>query len=80
MKFMQVYKSSFPSYEGAVVVEDNETSEEEVSGYFEAVQAPDGQIAIGCFFPGGKWLDAEGDIGNHNLRYYTRDGVLVSTD
>ena len=74
MKFMQVYRSSFPSYEGAVVVEDSEASQEKVSGYFEALQAPDGQITIGCFFPGGKWLDAEEDIGNHNLRYYTRDG------
>ena len=75
MKFMQVYRSSFPSYEGAVVVEDSEASQEKVSGYFEALQAPDGQITIGCFFPGGKWLDAEEDIGNHNLRYYTRDGI-----
>ena len=73
MKFMQVYRSSFPSYEGAVVVEDSEASQEKASGYFEALQAPDGQITIGCFFPGGKWLDAEEDIGNHNLRYYTRD-------
>ena len=74
MKFMQAYRSSFPSYEGAVVVEDNETSQEKARGYFEAVQAPDGQITIGCFFPDGKRLDAEEDIGNHNLRYYTRDG------
>ena len=74
MKFMQVYRSSFPSYEGAVVVEDKDTSQEKASGYFEAVQAPDGQITIGCFFPGGKWPDAEEDIGNHSLRYYTRDG------
>lgn len=73
MKFMQVYRSSFPSYEGAVVVEDNETSQEKARGYFEAVQAPDGQITIGCFFPDGKWLDAEEDMRKHNLRYYTRD-------
>ena len=74
MRFMQVYRSSFLSYEGAVVVEDNETSQEKARGYFEAVQAPDGQITIGCFFPDGKWSDVEENIGNHNLRYYTRDG------
>lgn len=73
MKFMQAYRSSFPSYEGAVVVEDRENSQEKARGYFEAVQAPDGQITIGCFFPGGRWIDAEEDIRNHNLRYYTRD-------
>ncbi len=73
MRFMQVYRSSFPSYEGAVVVEDSETSQEKARGYFEAVQAPDGQITIGCFFPGSRWIDAEEDIRNHNLRYYTRD-------
>ncbi len=74
MEFMEVYRSSFPSYEGAVVVEDNETSEEKARGYFEAVQAPDGQITIGCFFPHVAWPDAEEDICKHNLRYYTRDG------
>ena len=73
MKFMQAYRSSFPSYEGAVVVEDRENSQEKARGYFEAVQAPDGQITIGCFFPGGRWINAEEDIRDHNLRYYTRD-------
>ena len=74
MKVMQVYRSSFPSYEGAVVVEDNGTLREKARGYFEAVQAPDGQIAIGCFFPGGMWGNAEQDIRNNRLRFYTRDG------
>ena len=67
MKFMQAYRSSFPSYEGAVVVEDKDTSQEKARGYFEAVQAPDGEITIGCFFPGGAWECAENDIRNHNL-------------
>ena len=43
-------------------------------GYFEAVQAPDGEITIGCFFPGGVWECAENDILNHNLRYHAREG------
>ena len=74
MKFMQIYGSPFPSYEGAVVVEDKDTSQEKARGYFEAVQAPDGEITIGCFFPGGAWECAENDIRNHNLRYHARDG------
>ncbi len=73
MKFMQAYRSPFPSYEGSVIVEDNGTSQENISGCFEASQASDGRISIGCRFPGGKWMSAEEDIRKHKLRYYDYD-------
>ena len=85
MKFMQVYGPPLASYEGGVIAGDNETYQER--GYFEAVQSPNGQITIGCFFPNYAWKNAEDDIRNHNLRYFdyhsgwslqTEEGIHLS--
>ena len=85
MKFMQVYGPPLASYEGGVIAGDNETYQER--GYFEAIQSPNGQITIGCFFPNCAWRNAEEDIRNHNLHYrdyisgwslHTEEGIHLS--
>ena len=85
MKFMPVYGPSLALYEGGVIAGDNETYQER--GYFEAVQSPNGQITIGCFFPNCAWRNAEENIRNHNLHYrdynsgwslHTEEGIHLS--
>jgi hypothetical protein len=48
MDILEKYGRSVASYEGGISVNDGE------NGYFEAIQATDGQLTMGCFWPDAK--------------------------
>lgn len=77
MKFMNQYNRPLVSYEGSVSIEDKGVY---IRGYFEAVQIPEGTIAIGCYFPESSPVVEPGNVNEDTFEAQDNDGWLLTAE